>query len=62
MAKSKRVKISFSETQKNYTVIESSDIAKAQQKMSNEMSGVIKEYQKKEMLSKQHASRVILNA
>ena len=62
MAKSKRSKISFSEGQKQYTVIEGTVIAEAQEKMSEAMEVVIREHQKKEMLSKQHASSIILNA
>jgi len=62
MSKSRRVKISFSEESAQYSVIEGSIIATAQKKMSIAMESVVREYQKNEVLSKQHASKVVLNS
>jgi hypothetical protein len=63
MAESKRVKITIRESNSNrYTIIDKDAIAQSQRTISIVMKGVIREYQKNEVNSKELASKVALNS
>lgn len=63
MAESKRVKITMRNSNTGrYTVIDKQAIAQSQKAISTAMKGIIREYQKNEVNSKELASKVALNS
>lgn len=61
MANSKRVKITLRNNDSRYTAIDKDAIAQSQRTISTVMKGVVREYQKNEVNSKELASKVALN-
>ena len=60
---SKRVKISFkSVNDGKYTTIKRSDIAETNERVKEAMKDVVREYEKNETRSQQHAAMLVLNA
>lgn len=60
---SKRVKISFETINAgNYTVIDKNDIAATNQRVKEVMKDVVRKYEKNATISKQNASKLVLNA
>ncbi len=60
---SKREKISFESVNGgNYKVIDKSAISQANQRVKEEMKTVVREYEKKETVSKQMAAKLVLNS
>lgn len=59
---SKRIKISFKNVNEGrFTVISSADISQSSNRIKTEMKGVVREHEKRQVLSQKEASKLVLN-
>ncbi len=59
---SKRIKISFKNVNEGrFTVISSADISQSSNRIKTEMKDVVREHEKRQVLSQKEASKLVLN-
>lgn len=58
----KRIKISFkSVNEGKYTIISNADISQSSNRIKTAMKGVVREHEKRQVLSQKEASKLVLN-